>query len=305
MPETLDISIPINFVTKAANAQAVNSASAQTGDAGIVAIMLCLALGLLVACVSVFAFKYAKNRQLVSCGNHASKSLNKNPLQGISKVSIALFAMLLIAGVMLIGVSLAHAAENAIKVVNSQGVTAVVDEETGAVEIENCFVQNVDDKNLEIAAAAVNITDECKSLVYAENIMFTVTGDGNTLFSGNPGPDFKDLENPFAFDVNETKELGLNMNNSNPKENLNLAGHTAFVISFKVAVGKHTVTFDTKGGIPAIEGMIVEHGAIISEPEDEITREGYEFQGWFADEDCTEAFDFTQPIMSDVIIYAG
>ena len=62
------------------------------------------------------------------------------------------------------------------------------------------------------------------------------------------------------------------------------------------------VTFNSMGGsdVPSYE---VTDGYVIqpSEPE----REGYNFNGWYTDEECTEQFDFSSTVSSPIILYAG
>ena len=64
----------------------------------------------------------------------------------------------------------------------------------------------------------------------------------------------------------------------------------------------YTVTFDSEGGSPVPEQKVKENETAV-EPEDP-TREGYTFEGWYLDEDCTIPFDFATPIMSDIMLYA-
>ena len=65
----------------------------------------------------------------------------------------------------------------------------------------------------------------------------------------------------------------------------------------------YTVTFETNGGT-AVSDQKVEDGGLAVKPMDP-SRSGYTFDGWFADSGLTKAFDFEQPIHSDVKVYAG
>ena len=51
-----------------------------------------------------------------------------------------------------------------------------------------------------------------------------------------------------------------------------------------------------------IEEQLVADGAYAVKPEDP-TRAGYRFEGWYRDTEASEAFDFTQPIHADTVIY--
>ncbi|MFA7530002.1 MAG: InlB B-repeat-containing protein, partial [Bacilli bacterium] len=63
----------------------------------------------------------------------------------------------------------------------------------------------------------------------------------------------------------------------------------AITLYAKWAIKVYTVAFETNGG-SAIDPVSVNHGAKVEEPETPI-REGFEFTGWFIDEDLTDPFD--------------
>ncbi|WP_295620694.1 glycoside hydrolase family 2 TIM barrel-domain containing protein, partial [uncultured Intestinimonas sp.] len=65
----------------------------------------------------------------------------------------------------------------------------------------------------------------------------------------------------------------------------------------------YTVTFDSMGGT-AVEAQTVEEGGKAAEPTDP-TRDGYTFDGWYTDADCTEAYDFETIVTADITLYAG
>ena len=62
------------------------------------------------------------------------------------------------------------------------------------------------------------------------------------------------------------------------------------------------VTFDTRGG-GYIASQQVTYGQTATQPADPV-RSGHTFIGWFADSARTKAFDFNEPITSDVTVYA-
>ncbi len=66
---------------------------------------------------------------------------------------------------------------------------------------------------------------------------------------------------------------------------------------------KYKVTFDVQGHGTAPETQEVESGKTATKPEDP-SAEGYDFGGWFADKDCTTAFDFSKEIKADTTVYA-
>lgn len=63
-----------------------------------------------------------------------------------------------------------------------------------------------------------------------------------------------------------------------------------------------TVAFDTDGG-SEIVAVRVENGSTLARPENPV-KDGFVFKGWFTDEDCTEKFDFTVGITSNITLYA-
>lgn len=68
-------------------------------------------------------------------------------------------------------------------------------------------------------------------------------------------------------------------------------------------INKYTVQFVSEHG--SFADQTIEHGKPIDTGELTIpTVEGYTFDGWYADEDRTKEFDFTQPITSNTTVYA-
>ena len=64
-----------------------------------------------------------------------------------------------------------------------------------------------------------------------------------------------------------------------------------------------TVTFDTHGGSP-VQQQSVQEGQTATRPSDPV-RSGYDFDGWYTTADCTQLYDFTSPVTSDVTLHAG
>ncbi|MDE6273935.1 MAG: InlB B-repeat-containing protein, partial [Clostridiales bacterium] len=63
-----------------------------------------------------------------------------------------------------------------------------------------------------------------------------------------------------------------------------------------------TVTFDTKGG-SAVADQAIESGEVATEPSAP-TKAEHTFGGWYKDENCTEAFDFSVAITANTTVYA-
>ena len=76
------------------------------------------------------------------------------------------------------------------------------------------------------------------------------------------------------------------------------------LLMFGIANNGYTVTFNSKGGtdVAAQECMYAD---LVAEPEPP-TREGYDFSGWYYDENCLYLWDFeTAQVGGDMILYAG
>jgi uncharacterized repeat protein (TIGR02543 family) len=84
-----------------------------------------------------------------------------------------------------------------------------------------------------------------------------------------------------------------------------LVGIAAIVLVLIFAVGHsgYTVTFDSKGGTD-VAAQELRYGDVIQEPQAP-TREGYVFDGWYADESLGSLWDFETPIESSMTLYAG
>lgn len=67
-----------------------------------------------------------------------------------------------------------------------------------------------------------------------------------------------------------------------------------------------TVTFETKGGKPAVPAQTLSSGEKAAEP-GMILKTGSAFTGWYTDPACPETalFDFDTPVTADLILYAG
>lgn len=76
------------------------------------------------------------------------------------------------------------------------------------------------------------------------------------------------------------------------------------LIIFGIANNGYTVSFDSKGGTD-VASQDCMYADLVAEPEPP-TREGYEFTGWYFDENCQYLWDFeTQQVGGDMTLYAG
>ncbi|MFA5719568.1 MAG: InlB B-repeat-containing protein, partial [Acholeplasmataceae bacterium] len=70
----------------------------------------------------------------------------------------------------------------------------------------------------------------------------------------------------------------------------------------EVPAGKVVVSFNTNGG-SAIMPLLVEEGSVEKAPKAP-TRDFQVFDGWYADEELKEAFDFSKPITENIVLHA-
>lgn len=71
-----------------------------------------------------------------------------------------------------------------------------------------------------------------------------------------------------------------------------------------VTINSITVSFNTDGG-STVDPQSPDYGGLAVEPATNPTKEGYFFEGWYADAKCTLAFNFAAAITGDTVIYAG
>lgn len=69
------------------------------------------------------------------------------------------------------------------------------------------------------------------------------------------------------------------------------------------AVESWTVAFNSNGGSACDTKFVATADGKLVKPADP-TRDGYTFGGWFTDEACTQAYDFSTPVTADMTLYA-
>lgn len=69
------------------------------------------------------------------------------------------------------------------------------------------------------------------------------------------------------------------------------------------AVESWTVAFNSNGGSACDTKFVATADGKLVKPADP-TRDGYTFGGWYTDETCTQAYDFSTPVMADLTLYA-
>ena len=70
-------------------------------------------------------------------------------------------------------------------------------------------------------------------------------------------------------------------------------------------VKRYTVTFDANGKDAAMpDSQRVKEGKAVTEPSTKPQCKGYTFAGWYTDEACTKAYDFSAAVTADMTLYA-
>lgn len=146
--------------------------------------------------------------------------------------------------------------------------------------------------------------DVLENKLVCNQLEATFTADGTTFAQPqtiNRGEKFtKPAEPPkenhtFAGWYNGDEKFDFDADTTNAPNVLNLVA--------KWDINKYTVQFVSEHG--SFEDQTIEHGKPIDTDKLTIpTVEGYTFDGWYADEDRTIEFDFTQPITSNTTVYA-
>ena len=70
----------------------------------------------------------------------------------------------------------------------------------------------------------------------------------------------------------------------------------------KWTINTYTVSFDSIGG-SSVDEKTVDYNTAVTQPENP-TKMGYTFEGWYTDEACKNAYDFTAPVRGDMTLYA-
>ena len=86
------------------------------------------------------------------------------------------------------------------------------------------------------------------------------------------------------------------------REPAKVTGPATYTAMFRRIKNKYAVHFESNGG-SAVAILTVEYGKLIERPADP-EREGYTFEGWYADENLIHVYDFEKPIVAETTVYA-
>ncbi|WP_259757848.1 InlB B-repeat-containing protein [Lactococcus lactis] len=68
------------------------------------------------------------------------------------------------------------------------------------------------------------------------------------------------------------------------------------------SIAQYSVSYESNGGTKILPETVNE-GEIIKKPISPV-REGYEFSGWYTNQECTSIYDFSQPLTDNLVLYA-
>lgn len=158
-----------------------------------------------------------------------------------------------------------------------------VETEPWVIEITKDGSQ-VEGSSLDAGTYNLSCTNSCASenetIVYSINPEGIVTLDENNGFTVNQQSNEVTITISLSIDgkVVATKEYTI------PKQ------------------GTYIVTFETNGGSAVASQTIVDNGTATTPTAP--TKEGYTFGGWYTDENCTAAYNFSTSVTADIILYA-
>lgn len=142
-----------------------------------------------------------------------------------------------------------------------------------------------------------------------KKVKYTITGQGDNVTFDIPSSDTYTWGDIVEFTVTPAQWYTID---SVTIPNIEITdkgnGKYSFVmpsrnVTIKVIASKpmHTITFDTKGG-NAVQSVTVANGDSFEKTIP--TWAGRGFAGWYLDEECTQKYDFTQPVTGNLELYA-
>ncbi|WP_207204788.1 InlB B-repeat-containing protein, partial [Miniphocaeibacter massiliensis] len=167
----------------------------------------------------------------------------------------------------------------------------------------NFILQKIDSENdkLKLAGATFTIYDSKGKVLTDNRVTAEETGEskpanllpGNYYYEETVAPEgYEKIEGKIPFTIDEVTE--------------DLIEVREIVENTKI-VKKQTVIFEPNGGTFAdgtteAKQVTVNHGEKVKE--EEISKTGSKFEGWFTDKELTKVYDFESPVTEDITLYA-
>lgn len=129
----------------------------------------------------------------------------------------------------------------------------------------------------------VTIDDVTASLIYSDDTVKQIT---------------EFTTNADSIDTSVVGEKQLIISDDNLSTEIKL-----YVLDESIKDNTCTVNFNTNGG-NEISGVVVQKGMKISRPDTPYKR-GYVFTGWYTSDRLSDKYDFSMPVNSDTVLYAG
>lgn len=224
------LNFALEFVSKQKPQIPLAENAPQTGSLSLIVSIL-LIICIIVGCCLYF---YKTKGRPFSASIYKSKSAAVSN-QALGNIFVATFAILfglLVAGFSAITISQAFAdATNPLT--TPEKFSAVVDEETGSVEIESPWIQNNSAANYVIASSLITLSDEAQAISGVSECSLTISGLDTILYQGKPGSEEYKLNQAKAILPSAKEDLVITIDGLTPNMAIQLVGKTAFNFSLK------------------------------------------------------------------------
>ena len=188
-----------------------------------------------------------------------------------------------------------------------QGETLTAEQEAGVANYKQMLAANAPQSIAQIAHTYTQKGEYTITVAYMNPVGFQYTDNGNTVtFDGELYQDMSTynggLTNNASKDIKTPSDADLTSSSFKA-----IAGSwQRYSQQFEVK-GYPVISFDTRGG-SNVAPITVENTSeytVASMPQENPTKTGYEFNGWYTDSACTTLYDWNQPVKADLVLYAG
>lgn len=185
------------------------------------------------------------------------------------------------------------------------GQLAVIDAETLAVDYSICKA----DGNYIRQGASGGGDVKSQPVVSVQNgetyVYFTSNNNPGGIYRYRMGDDEAELLYTPAAGDQQYCMASISVGSDGSLYYVNDSGKLFAVKGNGQRVNRYTVTFDANGKDAAMpDSQRVKEGKAATEPSTKPQSKGYTFAGWYTDEACTQAYDFSMPVTADLTLYA-